>query len=320
MRCRSGTRLPLPSVLAVAALCVGVTPAIAQDSAAAPSGGAVAIERITFVPSTFHVGDVVEVRIDLHTAREPAAPEAAATGPWLVIHGLSLLPRGADRWELRVTFSVFQAGVRTLPAIDLGTFRIENLKAQADSVLTVSEEGTVEALRPLHPQVAVPGTAGAILLAALLVLLAPTVVATLSLRLVAALRRLVSQRAQALPRIRLERAVRRQLARVREEASPASAEAFFVELSHNLRTYLEATLSIPAHASTTHELQDAFASKRLQSRHSGQLAEILATADRVKFGGDSAATPQMVATGERLIALVGDMERSLAVEVVDVES
>ena len=141
-----------------------------------------------------------------------------------MVHDLSLLPRGNDRWELRVTFSVFQAGVRTLPAIDLGSFRIENLKAQADSVLSVGDEGTVEALRPLHPQVAGPGPARAILLAALLILVAPTVVAKLSLRLLAAARRFVIQRAQALPRIRLERAVRRQLARGRHhQADPAGA-------------------------------------------------------------------------------------------------
>ena len=318
MRAVSGGRAARGVALAAGVICGLAVPAIAQDPAGG-STGPVAIERITFVPSTFHVGDVVEARIDLRSSQQPAEPSAENPGPWLVVHDLSLLPRGNDRWELRVTFSVFQAGVRTLPAIDLGSFRIENLKAQADSVLSVGDEGTVEALRPLHPQVAVPGTASAILLAALLILVAPTVVATLSLRLLAASRRFVIQRAQALPRIRLERAVRRQLARVREEPAPVSAESFFVELSHNLRTYLEATLAIPAHASTTHELEDAFASKHLQSGHSGQLAEILATADRVKFGGDSAAAPKLVATGERLIALVGDMERALAAEASHVE-
>ena len=298
-------------------MCGIAVPAIGQD-AAVGSDGPVTIERITFVPSTFHVGDVVEARVDLYSSREPAQPSTADPGPWLVVHDLSLLPRGGGRWELRVTFSVFQAGVRTLPAIDMGSFRIENLKAQADSVLSVGDEGTVEALRPLHPQVAVPGTSSAILLAALVILVVPTIIAMLSLRLVATVRRFVTQRTERLPRIRLERAVRRQLARVQNDRA-ATAETFFVELSHNLRSYLEATLTIPAHASTTHELQDAFASKQLHAGHSRQLAAILATADRVKFGGDSAGKPEMVATGEQLITLGGDMERAQVAEASHVE-
>ena len=308
-----------PAAVAAATLC-GLGSTLEAQQSELGGRGPVTIEGITFVPSTFHVGDVVEVRVDMSSQQEPGRPIAADTGPWLVLHDLALLPRGGDRWELRIAFSVFQAGVRTLPPIDLSTFRIENLKVQADSVLGAGDESTVDALRPLHPQVAMPGTAAAILLALLLILVAPTALAMLSLRLLAAVRRLLAERAQALPRLRLERTVRRQLARVTEARVPVSAEAFFVELSRTLRTYLEAALSIPAHASTTHELEAAFASTPLHSAQSGELAEILETADRVKFRGDSAEATQMVTTGERLIALVADVERALVAEAANVES
>ena len=114
--------------------------------------------------------------------------------------------------------------------------------------------------------------------------------------------------------------MRRQLARLDADASQVTAEAFFVELSHNLRAYLEATFDIPAQASTTHELHEAFAAQRLAGHGGEELTEILATADRVKFGGDSAAASEMVAIGERLIELITDGETIRQNEGDSVES
>ena len=310
-------RAPAPTRLLLGAACLVATAmAHAQDADRAP----VALEEITFAPAAFQVGDVVELRILFHTRMQPSQPRFEAGGPWLVTRAAELLPRGNDRWELRIMFSVFQPGVQTLPAIDLSSFRIENIKVQADSVLSgTTDDHALESFRPLRSQVAMPGTTARILLLLLLVLVLPSLMAALIIRVIAHVRTFLAERAQTVPRRRLERSMRRQLARLDSDAEQVTPEAFFVELSHNLRGYLEATLDIPAQASTTHELHQAFARQRLGVRQGDELAEILATADRVKFAGDSAAADEMSAIGARLIELITDVETTLPSEGHSVE-
>jgi hypothetical protein len=293
----------------------------AQQSPAPATTEQVVLEATTFAPATFAVGDLVELRILLRSKLEPNQPRIEDGGPWLRAHSAELLPRGNDRWELRVTFSVFQPGIQTLPAIELGAFRIENVRVQADSVLgSTTDVGATTALQPLRRQAVMPGTTSRILAALLLVFAAPSLAAAVILRARTRIRAFLAERAHTRPRLRLERSMRRQLARLDADASQVTAEAFFVELSHNLRDYLEATFDIPAQASTTHELHEAFAAQRLAGHGGEELTEILATADRVKFGGDSAAASEMVAIGERLIELITDVETIRQNEGDSVES
>ena len=183
----------------------------------------------------------------------------------------------------------------TLPPIDVGAFRLENIRVQAASLLPRAGEPPAT-LRPPRPQVLLPGTGGALLAGAIAVLVIPRLLVGGMLTVTRRARRWREERARALPRARLERAVRR-LQAGSPRSLPAAAEtvSFYAQLAHLARGYLAARLRIPAQASTTRELRAALPARGLPSALGAELTAILDTADRVKFAGRHSSAAEMQA-------------------------
>lgn len=284
------------------------------QSAEAPGRGAAlpaTVEQLIFEPPRFYVGDRVTARVVVRSSRQLTAPAAVAPGEWVVVHGVDTVPRSDGRWEVRVGFSSYRPGVITLPPIDVGAFRLENIRVQAAALLS-GERAAAATLRPPRPQLLLPGTRGALLTAAAAVLTVPHLLVSAGLVLARRVRRWRRDQARGLPRARLERAVRRlQASSPRSIAAVAETVSFYAQLAHLIRDYLAARTRIPAHACTTRELQAALPGHGLHGTPGAELTAILDTADRVKFAGRHSSAAEMQALSEQLIALVRVIDAAL---------
>ena len=271
----------------------------------------VTVEELTFEPPRFYVGDRVIARVVVRSSRQLTAPAAVAADEWVVVHGVDTVPRSDGRWEVRVGFSSYRPGVLSLPPIDVGAFRLENIRVQAASLLS-GERAAAPVLRPPRPQLLLPGTGGVLAGAAAAVLTVPYLLASGGLLLAGRARRRRRQRARGLPRAQLERAVRRlQESSPRSMAADAETVSFYAQLAHLTRDYLAARMWIPAHASTNRELRIALPGHGLHGTLGTELTAILDTADRVKFAGRHSSAAEMQALSERLIVLVRAVDAAL---------
>ena len=85
------------------------------------------------------------------------------------------------------------------------------------------------------------------------------------------------------------------------------ADAWFVELSAIVRTYLEGRYEIRAPELTTEEfLQEASRAKELTTEHRAQLSAFLERCDRVKFAGYRPDPAESIATLDAARAFVED--------------
>ena len=285
----------------------------AQGTEAPGRGTAVpaTVEELTLVPPRFHVGDRVTARVVVRSSRQLTAPAAVAPDEWVVVHRVDTVPRSDGRWEVRIGFSSYRPGVLTLPPIDVGAFRLENIRVQAASLLS-GDRAAPPVLRPPRAQLRLPGTGGVLLGAAAVVLTVPYLLASGGLLLAGRARRRRRQRARGLPRARLERAVRRlQASSPRSMAAAAETVTFYAQLAHLTRDYLAARLRIPAHACTTGDLRTALPGHGLHRALGAELTAILDTADRVKFAGRHSSAAEMQALSEQLVALVRAIDATL---------
>ena len=302
-------RLPVALWLLVA----GIGVAGAQGAEAPGRGAAVpaTVEELTFEPPRFYVGDRVTARVVVRSSRQLTAPAAVVPDEWVVVHGVDTVPRSDGRWEVRVGFSSYRPGVLTLPPIDVGAFRLENIPVQAASLLS-GERAAAPVLRPPRPQLLLPGTGGVLLGAAAAVLTVPYLLVSGGLLLAGRARRWRRERERGLPRARLERAVRRlQASSPRSIGADAETVTFYAQLAHLSRDYLAARMRIPAHACTTRELRTALPGHGLHATLGAELTAILDTADRVKFAGRHSSAAEMQALSEQLIALVREIDAAL---------
>ena len=303
-------RLPVALWLLLATA-AGVAGAQGTEPPGRGTAAPATVEELSFEPPRFHVGDRVTARVVVRSSRHLTAPAAVAPDEWVVVHRVDTVPRSDGRWEVRVGFSSYRPGVLTLPPIDVGAFRLENIRVQAASLLA-GDRAPAPVLRPPRPQLLLPGTGGVLLGAAAAVLTVPYLLASGGLLLAARARRRRRQRARGLPRARLERAVRRlQASSPRSMAADAETASFYAQLAHLTRDYLAARMRIPAHACTTRELRSALPEHGLHGTPGTELTAILDTADRVKFAGRHSSAAEMQALSERLIALVQAIDAAL---------
>ena len=301
-RTLAGGRAGVWLIVTAAALC-GLVPAAAQVT------GSDRVQEVWFEPARFVAGERVMARIVVRGGDDLSAPDRVASGEWLTVHDVSVLPRTDGSWEVRVLFSSYRPGVGELPPIDVGPVQLAGIGFLTTSVLP--RYGDVPpALRPPAAQMAVPGTAALLVAAAVAVLTVPYLLVGGALLVAGAGRRMRARRARTRPRVLLERAVQRlQTGGPDGSAAPAaSAEpddvvSFHDRLSRLARDYLAERMALPAHALTVRELGAALPERGLPHGLGADLTAILATADRVKFAGRGAGAAEMQAAARQLVTL-----------------
>lgn len=269
------------------------------------------VERLSFLPARFRVGEEVELRAEL--SAEGGEPEAFSLRPG---SGLPLpavdadcelkslsLSRGPSSWELRARFVPWVPGEGRLPPLSArGTL----IPAIAFSTLSALSPGDRD-LDPPKAQRDPPGTQlylyGFI---GLLVLLAAAALG-FATYVIPGARALLARWRAAQARKELGRS----LSFLRASIGSVEKGAFYAALSRALRLYLAARVLPEAPMLTPRELgllpETRFPTPEIRAEAAGLLAE----ADEARFGPAEASAAAMGASIERALALGDAAEEAL---------
>ena len=244
------------------------------------------VEKIEFNPDLFFVGDRVELRITVKTEKILSKPILEEFGPWLRVFSTNTTQISDLIWEVRIIFSNYQPGIITFPAINLGPVKIENIQAQAASVLP-NDYADSEIMSPLRKQLRLPKSLIVYLSLLLSTLIVPFIVVKLIIKVLRFLKLWHEERARNLPGKLLLTELSRIHGKYRTKTSTEDDMLkFYVQLSSAIREYLSKKLDIYGHASTTYELSLEVSRLGLSSEYVRSITRILEAADQVKFAAD----------------------------------
>ncbi len=273
------------------------------------------IEQQLFVPRRFYVGDRVELRLRIESAKRIVPPAELPKAAWISFHEISLHEREGER-EVRIAFSSYYPGTQTLPPIDLGGFILSDLKIHTDSVLP--KEGAE--LSGGRGQLLPPGTRlffGILFAGGALLLLIGLVAGPWSVRRVRG----------TLVRYREYRPYRR-FSRVLQDLAARNDQmdgrTFYIRLLDELRLYLSSRLGEDLRTATSGEIDlilkrggpdgpeggdgrdGAFRDDRMRN----YLPAVFRRGDAVKFGGAVSLPEQREAELVHLGEALREIERS----------
>jgi hypothetical protein len=239
------------------------------------------IKKVTFIPATYHVGDPVELRIAVRSdfADKMVVPQQLSQPSWGSIDSLRL-KAGEGEAELRLLFTSFAVGTRSLPAINLGPVVLEGINVYITSLVP---EGEAD-LAALRGPLLVSGVWWRLALQALAALALPLAAIATVFWALPLVRRRVRARREALPFRRFQKNLR--LARPGLDGLPALD--FYDWLLGAARAYLAERCRFPALAMTGPELEAALASRVHHRETVDRLAAVFVRAARVKYGGEPA--------------------------------
>lgn len=279
----------------------GATIAFCQDS----RQNGYRIERVLFIPPDFYVGDEIEMRIvlKLEDGVSLQPPKGYPTVNWMRYSDVRIQEKEAHTYEVRVFFSPYFTGTRTMAPLVLGDITLDTIKIRTRSVI---EDGEREFAAPAG-QAYLPGTRLFLAIGIGFLLVIPLLFITLGGRL----RRGI---ADVLARKRIRKPYKQFLASIaalEEQAHRFSARSFYISLTEEFRRYLTARTKKDFFSLTTVEskilFEDLIPDKELLQR----LSEVLSNSDGAKFAARD--VPLEVRSEDlRFLKAVGDtVERSM---------
>ena len=274
--------LPAMLVVPVLALALFLSPA-PPTGAQTQDAPEAEIERTTFLPQVFYVGDRVEMRVAFRTSpgAAPRLPEESPSIPWGTLHRVGLAEVSTG-WELRVSFTPYQPGTQTLPPIALGDVYLRGIDVPVPSIL---DENRAE-LTPLRDQLLLPATRTLLAVAVAVLVLVP---AMWFLFFKWGRRRfidLVTRYREALPYRRINRALRQ----LGNEMDEMSDRDFYIQLLSDFRSYLSRRMHTEAFSATTEELAGELERYIPTEEDREAVLEVFKFGDRVKFASQRAST------------------------------
>jgi hypothetical protein len=243
------------------------------------------VEQTIFLPPSFYVGDIVELRLRIDTDGLvlPSEPESYPESDWIEFHDLRIIPIGGE-YDIRIRFSSYRPGRLEIPSFSIGPLTLAPIPFETTSIASAGELEPAGIFDPML----LPGTGllialtgGVVLFGPLLLLLAVGWVRRVATRIVIGVRR---------PYRRLKR----ELASLDSELSRLDAREFYRKLFDAFRSYLSDRTSYNYRAATTTEMTG-----RLESDFSGvdgldSLARMAGEIDRAKYGGGESSEAEMV--------------------------
>ncbi|ORC37889.1 hypothetical protein B4O97_02500 [Marispirochaeta aestuarii] len=240
------------------------------------------VVSVHLLPPEFYVGDTVELRIILRsdeadTIRPPAVLPAV---DWVFFHGARVEQRGGNH-ELRIFFSSFSPGTRTLPELDFGSYVLSGMKIHTSSIL--ENEGELEDIRG---QLYLPGTFTLLIITVLVVLIGPLALIAVS----GILRERLRSAAVLLARKRPYWRLRRDLKELSSQALMMPDRDFYYRLSDSVRSYISRRTGWDCITTTIHEIRSMMQSLFPKGDIAMRLIHFLEYADMIKFAGVEAGS------------------------------
>ncbi|MEW5816241.1 MAG: hypothetical protein AB1798_12700 [Spirochaetota bacterium] len=236
------------------------------------------LKRIVLLPPEFYVGDRVELRIRIfpEAGKKVSDLESLPDVSWIKIHSVTVLPYGNET-EIRISFSPYSTGVRTLPALKLGDIILDNIKIKTDSLL----EGKKISFKGLREQKLLPGTRLYLLLFVGLIPAAALISIPISRAGSRVFRKIAARYRKKKPL----RIFQKAMVSLQEDLGRLEGRDFYAFLSKELKRYLSAKTDIGCMCKTTREIEEQLLKTCLDQPLYTQFLSLFSFGDVVKFGG-----------------------------------
>lgn len=262
------------------------------------------IQQIFFLPPTFYVGDLVElrVRVAVEPGVIPTEPLEIPPPSWVHIRDVRVIPISGD-YDIRVSFSSYETGRRELPPIVMGELVLAGLEIETQSVI----EGDAAKINEAFDPALLPGTR--LLLA--LIVGALLIVPVLGIASFSWIRRFLTNIFKSHRERRPYRKLAKGLDELKNSPSPVDNRAFYITLADRLKRYLSLRLGKDFGSLTSLELQRTLVDSFPEISSVCQIATEFSRFDRAKFGGEKASAARRAQD----IAAVRDAAIDLEVHV-----
>lgn len=238
---------------------------------------------ITFIPSTYFVGDRVTLRfiLDVPMEKQLNPPRSMPTLSWGVVHQIKLIPLGGKKGhEVTIVFTPYRTGRQLFPPIELGPVRIDQIPVQVSSILGKVQEVP----QPIREQMSIPYMN-------LFLVLMVGVVLTIPLIYLPWRGEFHSVLGRILKRYRgkyVYRQLHRILDHLEREISMIDPKTFYTSLQESLRYYLSYRWTPKIIAYTTTEIHmylDTTQGEGNEENADVYLLEVFQRGDTVRFAG-----------------------------------
>ena len=254
-----------------------------------------------FLPPRYYVGDPVEMRIVVRSrfADAMTIPPEIPQPSWGRIQDIRILERGLDR-EVRIRFTAFETGTKTLPPLNLGPLVFEDLSIFVTSLLPSTDID----VRGLRGQVLIPGTQVFIIAAIGLIILLPLLWYLVFRALLRGIKKLYQVYKDGKPFRRMQR----QLKTLRNSADSIQGRDFYIALLQEIREYLSRRFAISAFSLTTQELGSVFQKYVPEEADRKTLNELFRHGDLVKFAHQPSTMTSRMAHLEQMERILTEVE------------
>lgn len=234
------------------------------------------IVKTSFIPKEYYVGDRVELRITIRSdfLDEIQPPKELPQPSWGTIHEIRIIDLG-DEKDIRIIFTSYYPGTRTLPPINLGPILLSDVSIFVSSILDSNEQGLV----PSRDQLILPGTQLIIILWSLLVLSIPLLWLVIFKWGRQYFEILIRRYREGLPYRRLLRSLRE----LTENAGTMDGRNFYITLLDLVREYLSGRIRVDARSATTRELESALKKEVENPADRNFIVRLFHHGDLVKF-------------------------------------
>lgn len=236
----------------------------------------VAPSEVVFLPQSYFVGDVVEVRAIIRTDEilDLSISGALPSTEWVEFRNVNVLRR-ADGYEVRILFQPFFVGTRQLPAIDLGALRLGGISAVVNA-LGVDEELELASIRD---QLLLPGTRFLITAVVAMLVAIPLVVILARGWLVGWWKSLVRRYRENRP----YRTLVKQLRTLGAEMHELDAKRYYTRLLDLMRAYLDGRYDAHIRSATTGELPRYLSRAGIDDETGDRIVSLFQFGDLVRF-------------------------------------
>ena len=195
---------------------------------------------------------------------------------WIHFHDLAIVRKG-DITDIRILFSSFQTGLKTIPPIDFGGIALEPLKIHTLSVLDIDPPPFRGPAKPML----LPGTLFIMVSIIALALVVPILVISLGHAVKKLLLGFLSAGRRRKPVERL----RRVLEELRHYSGEGEGDPFYSTLLREFRVFLTERTGEDFMSPTTGEFYRCFSSIIPDETLASDVTAVFTRGDRTKFGG-----------------------------------
>ncbi len=231
-----------------------------------------------FLPKEYYVGDKVELRIkfNIEDGFILEVPKKLPESSWINFHSIEIGKKD-DNYDVRIVFTPFISGTRSLPPLNLGAIVLDSVKLHTSSLI----DSTGNDFAAIAGQLLLPGTKLMLVVVVGTLFIGPLSV----LLLLGPFRKKITEFVKIGRDRRPIKRLNRILRELEDQKGRISCRRFYIRLSTEVREYLSIRTTVDFTTLTTQDMKFALNRVVHNSEFSVNIFDMMKLADRIKFGG-----------------------------------